>query len=644
MFLAATNYATIITESRIDFLPCIMACEMNVQGYAPSVSLCRSLQGSRYVGLRSIRDSPPILIPFMTNIESLKAARTVRDLAVLLDLKIALLTYVLYKKPREELYTNFTIPKRHGGVRNISSPCIPLKLIQSRLSSLLLECWSEICEIHGHVEDSEHQGISHGFKRFHTIMTNGRPHVTRRFVFNVDLSDFFGCINFGRVRAFFTNNKNFLLHPDVATALAQIACSNNQLPQGSPCSPVISNFLAHGMDLQLVRLARKNGVTYSRYADDLTFSTNESNFPDPIACLVDGQNWTPGNDLLSIVKRSGFSFNEVKTRMQYKDSKQEVTGLTVNRKINVPAAYRNTVRSMAHALFRTGTFSYIYKKKTDTGDAQVVNQVIGTKQQLFGMLSFIDQVEQYNIIQREKFGQPPTENPGRQRLFRRFIYYDKFYSAARPILICEGKTDNVYLRCAIKSLANEFPLLATVGPDPKLNVDFFKYTDRRITDITELNGGFGGLCKFIRHYYDDIYTKFRFGPAPSHPVIIFIDNDSGAPNIYGVIAELTKKKKPAGLGPFIHVAGNLYVVPTPFDGGGNQTDIEFFFKEETLSKILDGRSFNKKIKDNSEKFYNKATFSIKVVAKESKDINFENFRPLLARIELVLNDYAAKIK
>lgn len=582
----------------------------------------------------------------MSSIKALKAASSLLDLSELLDVRFSLLCYVLYVLPKEkkELYSSFSIPKRHGGTREINSPIDSLKLIQQRLSELLQNCWAEVAEIHGHKEDENHQGISHGFKRFHTIMTNGRPHVARRYVFNVDLNDFFGSINFGRVRAFFISNKNFKLDVDVATVIAQIACYKNKLPQGSPCSPVISNFIANGMDLQLVRLARENGITYTRYADDLTFSTNLPEFPAGIAVDMGGHNWQPGPVLSAVVKRSGFSINPKKTRMQYKDSRQEVTGLTVNKKINVPATYRYMVRSMVHSLFLTGQFSFIYKKRNDAGICEIVNQVEGTRAQLFGMLSYIDQVDRFNGKLDKLAGKEIKQFHGRIKLFRQFLYYDKFYAAKKPIIICEGKTDNVYLRCAIKSLAIEFPILAKAGLNPELKVDFFKYVNRRITDITELNGGYGGLCKFLKNYHEDLQKRFRLSPRPEHPVIVFIDNDSGANKVYEVIAGITKKKRPEGKAPFIHVASNLYVVPTPFDEYGGQTDIECFFTEDILSRQLNGRTFSKKDEKDSSKYYNKATFSLQVVARGAAKIDFSNFRPLLTRITDVIEDYESKKK
>src|SRR5262249_16793586 len=125
--------------------------------------------------------------------------------------------------------------------------------------------------------------VAHGFKRKRDIRSNARQHRHRRWVFNIDLEDFFPSINFGRVRGFFIKNRDFALHEEVATVIAQIACHDNSLPQGSPCSPVISNLVAHLLDMRLVKLASTNGCTYSRYADDLTFSTNKKEFPADVA-------------------------------------------------------------------------------------------------------------------------------------------------------------------------------------------------------------------------------------------------------------------------------------------------------------------------------------------------------------------------
>ncbi|RBB35983.1 hypothetical protein DPV79_26930 [Burkholderia reimsis] len=587
---------------------------------------------------RSIRES--FLLPIkMSSLKDLKAATARRDLAALLHVKPGMLTYAIYKSPEANRYRKFEIKKRHGGEREILAPENGLKLLQRRLSTLLQDCIAEINSLHGHVEDEGRFGIAHGFKRNHTIMTNGRAHVARRYVFNVDLHDFFGTINFGRVRGFFLKDRNFALHPEVATVIAQIACFENKLPQGSPCSPVISNLIAHSLDIHLVRLAAKHGATYTRYADDLTFSTNRPEFPPEIATLKDTHSWIPGVDLERIVTRNGFSFNPSKTRLQYRDSRQEVTGLTVNRKVNVPATYRYTVRAMVDKLFKTGQFEFVHKKRDAQGNVVFENRCVGENKQLLGMLSYIDQVDRFNHKLCTDNGREPASTEGRIALFRRFLYFDTFYAAREPIIVCEGKTDNVYLRCAIKSLATEYPRLIDKGTPPKLEVRFFKHAETRTGHIADLTGGVGGICKLLKNYHEDVTEWFK-APVSKFPVIVLIDNDNGAHSIYEAIAGITKKPKPEGRADFIHVTSNLYVVPTPFGPKKKQTAIEDFFDEHTLATQLNGKTFNRSNKsDDSDKFYGKGAFARDVVAKQANTIDFTKFRAILDRVMKVLDHY-----
>lgn len=608
-------------------------------GYAPRYP---SVSADTRIRRRSIRES--FLTPSkMPNLANLKAATSRQDLAELLGVKSGMLSYAIYKIPEANRYSRFEIPKRHGGIREILAPTSELKLIQRRLSVLLQDCAAEINSAHGHAEDGTRFGIAHGFKRHHNIMTNGRVHVTRRFVFNVDLHDFFGTINFGRVRGFFLKDKNFALHADVATVIAQIACFDNKLPQGSPCSPVVSNLLAHSLDIQLVRLAAKNGVSYTRYADDLTFSTNKPSFPAEIAAPGDTHSWKPGADLERIVANSGFSFNPSKTRLQYRDSRQEVTGLTVNRKVNVPARYRYTVRAMVDCLFRTGKFQFIYKKKDEQGKVVLELSHAGRNEQLHGMLSYIDQVDLFNQKVCKENGREPESTAGRVELFRRFLYFDTFYAAPEPIVVCEGKTDNVYLKCAIKSLVAKYPKLVAAGSPPKLKLRFFKYAETRTGQVSDLTGGVGGICKLLKSYDEDVKELFK-APVSKFPVIVLIDNDSGAHGIYQVIAGINKKPKPQGLADFIHVTSNLYVVPTPFGPNKSYTAIEDFFDKPTLETKLNGKTFSRESKLDETSEYGKAAFARDVVAKNAGTIDFSGFQAILDRVIKVLDDYEIRFK
>jgi RNA-directed DNA polymerase len=425
----------------------------------------------------------------------------------------------------------------------------------------------------------------------------------------------------------------------VATVLAQIACHENKLPQGSPCSPVISNLIGHTLDILLARLASATGCTYTRYADDLTFSSNKRSFSSRVAKRgdVDADKWIPGQGLKRLVERGGFAFNDRKTRMQYRDSRQEVTGLVVNRKVNVPSSYRYTVRAMVDKLFKTGQFEFVVKTFDSTG-SPLVTATAGRSKQLMGMLSYIDQVDLFNRKLCEKNGVPPADTAGRVELFRRFLYFDAFYATAMPVIVCEGETDNTYLKHAIKSLAAIYPTLATAGSPPKVGVRLFKYAERRTSHITEIAGGVGGLCKLIKHYHADLASKFK-APPPRHPVVVLIDNDLGANSIYGAIAGITGKKKPTGSEQFIHVTGNLYVVPTPLGAGGAKTMIEDFFDAATLSATLNGKTFSREKDIDEAKHYGKTAFARDVVEKNAGTVDFSGFKGILDRVAAVVAAY-----
>ncbi|MDH5572502.1 MAG: retron Ec67 family RNA-directed DNA polymerase/endonuclease, partial [Gammaproteobacteria bacterium] len=421
----------------------------------------------------------------MSKLEALKQITTKPQLAALLGVKAQSLTNVLYRLKPATQYTSFAIPKKSGGTRTILAPSAQLKSLQSSLSTLLLDCIDEINAVNTKKYTYKH-ALSHGFARECSIMTNAVMHLNQKNVLNIDLKDFFDSFNFGRVRGFFIKNNHFKLDPHIATVIAQIACYDNKLPQGSPCSPVITNLITHSLDIKLALLASKYSCVYSRYADDMTFSTRKSLFPHKIMRHRDGKVFYTGKILRETIKRAGFSINDKKTRIQYKDSRQDVTGLIVNKKPNVKKEYWRTVRSQCNNLFHTGTFF----KKTDTGEEE------GNINELEGQLNFIDQVDLFNRLRQK----PVLNNEyalerelqknkkksahllhGREKTFSRFLYYRLFYGNDKPTFLCEGKTDNVYLKSAINILAANYPTLATPATPPtpyELLVHFVEYSNR----------------------------------------------------------------------------------------------------------------------------------------------------------------------
>jgi RNA-directed DNA polymerase len=306
-----------------------------------------------------------------------------------------------------------------------------------------------------------------------------------------------------------------MLHPNVATILAQIACHQNGLPQGAPSSPVISNLVGHILDIRLCKLASANGCTYSRYADDITFSTNKPDFPSSIARRNAGgtHQWEVADNLNNIVISSGFVINPMKTRMQYRTSRQAVTGLVVNRKVNIRTEYRRTVRAMTHRLFNTGSFQRM-RMVPDAHGILTPTMVQGTTAQLHGMFGHIDAVDHHNFEIEAKVesrkGQAKEALRSKEKLYRRFLMFNDFYCAPKPIIVCEGKTDNVYLLHAIRSLAANNPKLATVSAPNQimLNIRILKTAQTSTGRILQLGGGASFLKEFIKQYLIEI-GKFK---------------------------------------------------------------------------------------------------------------------------------------
>jgi len=270
--------------------------------------------------------------------------QTAEDLAAYLNVDISQMLRLLYKAPDSERYRHFEIPKRTGGMRRISAPHGMLREMQDKLQ----RDFKQIYDAHP---------SAHGFIQKRSIATNASDHIGKRWVLNVDLVDFFPTINFGRVRGLFMKPP-FEMGAAAATVCAQIVTYRNGLPQGAPTSPVLSNFIASALDRRLLRLARQNKLTYSRYADDITLSTNLAQFPPAIAVReqLDGGGFKvqAGDALEQAIAACGFAINARKVRIQGLGMRQEVTGLVVNQRLNIERDRVRRLRAMLHAWQKFG--------------------------------------------------------------------------------------------------------------------------------------------------------------------------------------------------------------------------------------------------------------------------------------------------
>lgn len=393
--------------------------------------------------------------------------------------------------------------------------------------------------------------------------------------------------------------------------------------------------------MHIVRLAAEVGCAYSRYADDLTFSTNKKEFPPEIARKSEDAPhiWLPGRELEEIVMHSDFKINARKTRMQYRNSRQDVTGLVVNRRINIRREYRHNVRAMVHSLFRTGNFT-LYGPVTKEGKTTLELRE-GTLDELHGRLGFIDWIDVYNkgVIDEEE---DSAFIPTRESTYRKFLIYRDFYTTKLPVVLCEGKTDNVYIKHAIRSMVAQFPDLAELDTEGKarLKIRLYKYAKSNTGRILDLkDGGSSHLKKFIINYKKDT-DKFA-APGLQNPLIVLFDNDSGAKPICSVVKQARPSKQDMILkDPFTHVVKNLYVVPTPLKPGHRESTIEDFFDDATRATVVGGKTFSDKNDADETKHYGKWVFAEKVIAPNAKTIDFTGFVPLLQSISLVIRTHA----
>lgn len=255
------------------------------------------------------------------------------DLCILLNTEF----YELEKIINNPAYRNYTIPKKKGGYRVISAPGFNLKKIQKRLNYFLQAYYLDIKpkEVHGFVINPHYLGTHCN------IAENARVHIGKKHLLNIDLRDFFPSISARQVKDLFCS-PYFNFNDQIANALTFITTYEGKLPIGAPSSPVLSNFICFSLDNDLITFCNDHNLTYTRYADDLTFSSDT---------LIPSNNLL---DIINLITKNNFRINEKKLRLKASNRRQVVTGLTVNEKVNVDRKILKNIRAMLHDLTMNG--------------------------------------------------------------------------------------------------------------------------------------------------------------------------------------------------------------------------------------------------------------------------------------------------
>ena len=268
-------------------------------------------------------------------------------------------------------YKTFYIPKKNGKLREISAPNRNLKDILYYLNMML-----------GEVYQAGPSAM--GFVKGRSIVDNANLHVGQNYVLNLDLSDFFTSVSQSRVCKRL-QLAPFCFNENVAKAISGLCCKKLVkdgkkgcvLPQGAPTSPLLTNAVCDFLDKKLRQLSSRNGVKYSRYADDMTFSSMHNVYQEDNTFM---------KNLFSIIKEERFTVNPDKTRLQKKGERQEVTGLTVNDKVNTVHKYTRDLRNILYIWEKYGhkdAYTSFYKHYKATkghikkGEPVLENVIIG---------------------------------------------------------------------------------------------------------------------------------------------------------------------------------------------------------------------------------------------------------------------------
>lgn len=230
----------------------------------------------------------------------------------------------------------FRLRKKHGGYREITAPKGALRGVLQALN-IVLQTYDEPTP------------WAYGFVCGRSVVDNARPHVGKRYILNLDLKNFFPTITRRQVADCLTAEPFGFssLAAKLVSGLATVRTKNNEevLAQGFATSPTLSNFICREMDKEIAGVAAAQGITFTRYADDLTFSS-DADILRPQGELV--------QQVKAIVERYGFRLNEEKTHLQRRGRRQEVTGLMVTEKVNVSRRYVREIRSLLYIWERYG--------------------------------------------------------------------------------------------------------------------------------------------------------------------------------------------------------------------------------------------------------------------------------------------------
>lgn len=525
--------------------------------------------------------------------------RDVNDFATLAELLMVSprkLNYVLNNTSR--YYKSFELPKKSEGKRIIeTTKGTDLSKIQFRIKKLLEDS----------LKDEYLPKLSQAYQSGKGIYSNAEIHRNKKYLLNIDLEDYFASFHFGRVMGFLEKDRSLLLNHSIAVIIAKLVTYDGKLPQGVPTSPLLSNYISRPLDNYLVQFARENGFSYSRYADDISLSTNSLSATLKLSDTM--------GELINKVEKAGFSVNWSKVTISGPDVRHVVTGLSSNRKVSVKKEFYRNTRAMVDSLFRNGKYT-VDGNEYDADNTEVIE----------GRLSFINEIEKRNHrkykpkngveylgmtannfrqIKPTYFDAPNRKSSlnSRELTYARFLFFKNFWYNKDITVITEGKTDPLYLKAAIRALEKD------------VSIRFINKNSKVLNYLLNIKDDGGTALYILLNLFDAIKNKsqdldyanyFKDKLQPRNPTIILFDHETGKSSPVSQILKRLQldgsKNNELFKNGFLKIKNNLYlaVIMDRNAMNSDKYEIEDLFQMKVLQNVWGHGVFERLNPDENE--------------------------------------------
>ncbi len=271
----------------------------------------------------------------------------------------------------EPMYYRFSVLKSNGKFRQIEAPEAQLKQFQRRLNEYLQAVYflHQSPAAYGYVMKVK------GVKIEKSIKSNASKHLGCKYLLNMDFEDFFHQIGMDKISKIF-GNFPFNFNKHTAHTLSRICCYNKRLPMGAPTSPVLSNFYCLNLDKDLSEWAKKKDLVYTRFVDDLSFSSKTK--------AIETQHI---DEIIRIAEQYDLRFNSNKNKLYKAQDVKIVTGLIIDDTVDIIPDYYAELQRDIERLRAVTEVNYI------TGNTGQVAPLRKFKQEIRGKINFISQIK-----------------------------------------------------------------------------------------------------------------------------------------------------------------------------------------------------------------------------------------------------------